>query len=244
MAIYRFKIVWEENEEVERIILIKSNQTFEDFFHAITDAFELTNKDVSASFFTSDDYWDKHVEITLKKEDIQGDEKLMTHTKVASFVEQPRQRFVFMYDAQLQLTFLIELIKIEPDKNAKTNDTFPQLIFSKNKIPKRRKTLQTKTIDNSSIIPTNTINDDEIDKMIYNNLMNMNLSEEDILSGKLDDLWQDKNASHKSDHLITEQTEDEEDEETDSIFDENDDIFDNDDMNEEGYYGMNDEYEN
>ena len=66
MAIYKFKVVWEENEEVERYILIKSNQTFEEFFNILVEAFELPNKNVTSSFFTSDDYWDKHTEITLR----------------------------------------------------------------------------------------------------------------------------------------------------------------------------------
>jgi len=51
MAIYKFKVVWEENEEVERYILIKSNQTFEDFFNILVEAFELPNKNVTSSFF-------------------------------------------------------------------------------------------------------------------------------------------------------------------------------------------------
>lgn len=240
MAIYRFKIVWEENEEVERIILIKSNQTFEDFFHAITDAFELTNKDVSASFFTSDDYWDKHVEITLKKEDIQGDEKWMQSTKIAALIEQPRQRFVFVYDAQLQLTFLIELIKIEKEDSKNSSENYPKLVSSKNKIPNRRKKLQTtRASDNSLIAPnSNVLTDDEIDQMIYNNLLNANLSEEDILSGKLDKFFAGDNFPQSADF-----PEDSE-EEIEDIFDEENDILGKDDFNENGYYDMNDEYEN
>ncbi|GIV27903.1 MAG: hypothetical protein KatS3mg027_1717 [Bacteroidia bacterium] len=241
MAIYKFKIVWDENEEVERVILIKSNQTFEDFFHAITDAFELTNKDVSASFFSSDDYWDKHIEITLKKEDIQGDEKLMRQTKIASLIEQPRQRFVFVYDAQLQLTFLIELIKIEKEDVLSSSENFPKVVSSKNKIPNRRKKIQTTRASDASLAATNTnsLSDDDIDQMIYQNLLNNNISEDDILSGKLDKLFAGTDSSKPADIL-----DDSDEEDVEDIFDEEDDIYDDDEFNQDGYYDMNDEYEN
>lgn len=231
--LYRFKIYWEENADVERIILIKSNQTFKDFFNILTESFELNNKDISASFFTSDDYWDKHIEITLKAEDIQGDEKLMDKTAIASLIEQPKQKFVFVYDNQLQLTFHIELIRIE--KENLNSDSLPKVISSKNKIPKSRKTVRkNKTGLSADVSDTAApVSDEELDKLIYTRLMNKSISEEDILNGNLDALF--GNTNKLADNNLNDDADNEEPEE---FFDEEDDVFDDDDFNNDGYFDI------
>lgn len=241
MAIYKFRALWEEKEDVECTVLIKSNQTFEDFFYVLTDAFELPKKDVSASFLTSDDYWNQHTEITLKKEDIQGNEKLMRKTKIATLVEQPRQRFILIYDAELQLTFHIELIKIEPNNYANANDTFPKIISKQGKIPLQRRTTK------KTNVPINTpsiqsISDDDIDEMIYHTLMTKNITEEEILnSDKLSELFMDLKKNNPSDHTDDET---EEDKAFEEYFDTENNAFDQEDLEDEGYLDINDEFEN
>ena len=64
MAIYRFKVSFEDYDEVNRIIEIKSTQTFLDFHHCIQESIKFDNKH-AASFFVSDDFWRKNDEITL-----------------------------------------------------------------------------------------------------------------------------------------------------------------------------------
>lgn len=234
MAIYKFSITWEDNPEVERTILIKSNQTFLEFYNLITQSFELTIPQASASFFTSDDYWDKHAEITLKSEDIQSDEKLMSATKIASFVEHTRQRFIFVYDAQLLLTFYIELIKILPDDH---NECYPKIILSKGNIPKRRKKLpnNTSSIRRNNIENTTHLSDEEIDQMIYNSMLNTNISEEDILNGKIEDMLQSipNKKQYDADSLDDEDIE--MDDEYEEFFDEDDEVIDDEEWNNNGY---------
>lgn len=149
MAVYRFKISWEENEDVFRDIEIKSSQTFEDFHNIIQQALNFDGKH-SASFFVSDDYWRKNQEITLRKEDLPLDEdeirkkvepkKLMADTKIAKYIEQPHQRFVYVFDPSAQWTFLVEMIKIGQE-NPKT--TYPVIVRSEGKAPKQYKQLKT-----------------------------------------------------------------------------------------------------
>jgi hypothetical protein len=129
MAVYRFRVSLEENEDIFRDIDIKSVQTFEQFHGAIQEAYKFDNKH-SASFFVSDDYWRKNQEITLKKEDLPLDEeeirkkvepkKLMAETKIAKFIEQPHQRFIYVFDMHVQWSFLIEMLKIA-EENPKLN---------------------------------------------------------------------------------------------------------------------------
>lgn len=145
MAVYRFKIFLEDNEDVFRDIDIKAAQTFEQFHTIIQEAFKFDAKH-AAAFFVSDDYWRKGQEITLRKEDLPLEEeeirknvdpkKLMAETKIARFIEQPHQRFVYVFDPVVQWTFLLEMIKIVED-NPKLN--YPAIVKTYGTAPKQYK---------------------------------------------------------------------------------------------------------
>ena len=147
MAVYRFRVCMEENEDVYRDIDIKAAQTFEDFHRVIQESFKFDAKH-SASFFVSDDYWRKNQEITLKKEDLPLDEeeirkkiapkKLMAEVKIAKYIEQPHQRFVYIFDPAVQWCFLIEMLKIA-DESPKIS--YPSCIRSAGTAPKQYKTI-------------------------------------------------------------------------------------------------------
>lgn len=145
MAVYRFKVCLEDNEDVFRDIDIKAAQNFEQFHTIIQEAFKFDAKH-AASFFVSDDYWRKGQEITLRKEDLPLDEdeirkkvdpkKLMADIKIARYIEQPHQRFVYVFDPVVQWSFLIEMIKIA-DENAKLN--YPAIVKTYGTAPKQYK---------------------------------------------------------------------------------------------------------
>jgi hypothetical protein len=145
MAIYRFKVQLEDNDDVFRDIEIKASQSFEDFHKAIQEAFKFDAKH-AASFFVSDDYWRKGQEITLRKEDLPLDEdeikhnvdpkKLMKEAKIASFIEAPHQRFVYVFDPNAQWTFLIEMSRIA-EESRRTD--YPALVKSVGAAPRQYK---------------------------------------------------------------------------------------------------------
>jgi hypothetical protein len=145
MAIYRFRVALEDNEDIYRDIDIRSAQTFEQFHEAIQEAFKFDNKH-SASFFVSDDYWRKNQEVTLRKEDLPLDEeeirkkvdpkKLMSEVKIAKFIEQPHQRFIYVFDTNAQWSFLIEMLKIA-DENPKLK--YPAITRTVGNAPKQYK---------------------------------------------------------------------------------------------------------
>jgi hypothetical protein len=148
MAAFKFKVCLEDNEDVFRDIEIKSIQNFEEFHNTIQEAFKFDNKH-AASFFVSDDYWRKGQEITLRKEDLPLDEeevrkkvspkKLMSEVKIAKYIEQPHQRFLYVFDVSAQWTFLVEMIKIVAD-NAKL--TYPAIVKSVGTAPKQYKQIK------------------------------------------------------------------------------------------------------
>lgn len=145
MAAYRFKVSLEDNEDIFRDIEIKASQSFEHLHTVIQEAFKFDAKH-AASFFVSDDYWRKGQEITLRKEDLPLDEdelrknvdpkKLMAEVKIAKYIEQPHQRFVYVFDPVVQWSFLIEMIKIV-DENPKV--AYPSIIKSVGNAPKQYK---------------------------------------------------------------------------------------------------------
>lgn len=135
MAIYRFRVVFEDNEEISRDIEIKSNQTFQDFHYAILESVKFDKKH-AASFFVSDDYWRKNQEVTLLEEDKEADTKMMKDTKIAACVETPYQRFIYIYDKTAQWTFMVELIKIDTE-NPKVQ--YPVCTKSAGQAPKQYK---------------------------------------------------------------------------------------------------------
>jgi len=139
MAIYKFRVTYEDHDDVYRDIEIKSSQTFEDFHNAIQNAIRFDSLH-SASFYMSDDYWRKGQEITLRKEDIDEvkPKKLMNKSKLASFIEDPRQKMVYVFDFKAQWTFLVELIKINLEE---PKGDFPKCVKSSGQAPKQYKKL-------------------------------------------------------------------------------------------------------
>ncbi|MDF2452667.1 MAG: plasmid pRiA4b family protein [Bacteroidota bacterium] len=145
MAVYKFKLFIEDSEDIYREIEILSGQTFEDFHVAIQEAYKFDKKH-AASFFVSDDYWRKDQEITLREEDLPLEEeeirknvspkKLMSKTKIAKYIDSPRQRFMYVFDPAVKWAFCIELMKILPD-NPKGN--YPACVKSIGTAPKQYK---------------------------------------------------------------------------------------------------------
>ncbi|MEO6902970.1 MAG: hypothetical protein ABI315_07435 [Bacteroidia bacterium] len=146
MAIYRFKVIFEDNEEIFREIEIKSTQHFEDFHNAIIQSIGFDNLH-NASFYISDDYWRKGEEIKLRqtdevniknkaKED-QTQKKLMKACKMASLIDDPHQKFVYVYDPKSSWTLLIELLKIVSE-DPKAN--YPKVAKIMGEFPKQYKT--------------------------------------------------------------------------------------------------------
>lgn len=132
MAVYRFKITFEENEDIYREIEIKSTQTFEDFHNVILQSIGFDNIH-DASFFISDDYWRKGEEIRFKKAE---GLRQMSKCKIALLIDDPHQKFVYIYDPKNHWTFLVELMKIVAD-DAKAS--YPKIAKTAGEAPKQYK---------------------------------------------------------------------------------------------------------
>jgi hypothetical protein len=135
MAIYRFKISFEDFDEIVREIDIKTTQTFEDLHRAIHRSTGY-NADKSSSFYVSTDNWIKGDEITIlpTQRKIDNGVILMENAKLSSFIEDPHQKFYYTYDFDRPFDFHVELVKIilENDPNIE----YPFLVKSIGEAPK------------------------------------------------------------------------------------------------------------
>ena len=122
MAILKFRIYWEEDDSIYRDIAIKHTQSFMDLHVAILKCYEFDNKH-KATFFRSNDKWQRGKEITLEKYDkkYQAEPLLMGDTKIASEIKDPNQKFIYVYDFNKNWTFQVELIHVNKDDSSKNS---------------------------------------------------------------------------------------------------------------------------
>lgn len=139
MAVYRFRVSFEEDDEVVRIIEIRSNQTVEDFHAAILQSIGFDTRH-NAMLYISDDYWKKHDKYLLLPEKGMGDGPLFGTTRLSTIINDPHQKLLYIYDLTEQWTFLVELIGISMQEDSKK--TYPFLARQEGKAPKQYKVVK------------------------------------------------------------------------------------------------------
>jgi hypothetical protein len=122
MAILKFRIYFEEDDAVYRDVVIKHTQTFEDLHYAILKSYEFDNKH-QATFYRSNDNWQRGREITFAKYDkpYKAPPLLMGETTIGSEIRDTNQKFVYQYDFVKNWTFLVELINVSKEENSRTS---------------------------------------------------------------------------------------------------------------------------
>jgi hypothetical protein len=120
MAILKFRAYYEDDDSIYRDIVIKHTQTFADLHSAILKAYEFDNKH-QATFYRSNDNWQRGREISLEKYDKQykAEPLMMTETTIGSEIKDPNQKFIYTYDFAKGWTFLIELINVSKEESSK-----------------------------------------------------------------------------------------------------------------------------
>jgi hypothetical protein len=127
MAILKFRVYLEEDESVYRDVVIRHTQTFFDLHEAILKAYEFDNKH-QATFFRSNDHWQRGREISLEKYDqeYKAPPLIMIETTIGSEIRNPNQRFIYLYDFNKNWNFLLELINVSKEENPKLS--YPSMV--------------------------------------------------------------------------------------------------------------------
>ena len=120
MAILKFRAYFEEDDSVYRDVAIRHTQSFFDLHEAILKAFEFDTKH-DATFYRSNDKWQRGREISLKiyEKAYKAPPLLMQETTIGSEIRDTNQKFVYLYDFAKNWTFLVELINVTKEENAK-----------------------------------------------------------------------------------------------------------------------------
>ena len=124
MAILKFRVYFEEDESVYRDIVIRHKQSFQELHEAILKSYDFDNKH-KATFFRSNDHWQRGREISLEKYDkeYKAPPLIMSETSIGSEIRDPNQKFVYLYDFNKNWSFLVELINVSKEENPKL--TYP-----------------------------------------------------------------------------------------------------------------------
>ena len=136
MALYRFRITFEDYDDISREIDVKSNQTFEDLHRAIHQSTGYS-PEYSSSFYISNDQWIKGEEITYmpSQKRIDRGVALMDKVKLLSYIDDPHQKFYYTFNFDRPFDFHVELMKIILDETPGT--TYPAVIKSVGEAPKQ-----------------------------------------------------------------------------------------------------------
>jgi hypothetical protein len=127
MAILKFRIYLEEDDSVYRDVVIRHTQSFFDLHEVILKSFEFDSKH-HATFYRSNDHWQRGREISLEKYDksYKAPPLLMKETTIGSEIKDPNQKFIYVYDFAKNWTFQVELINVSKEENPKV--AYPSMI--------------------------------------------------------------------------------------------------------------------
>ncbi|MCE3294427.1 MAG: hypothetical protein K0R65_141 [Crocinitomicaceae bacterium] len=116
MGALKFRVLLDTDQEAEifRDILVDENDNFESLYQAIINSFRFQG-DQMASFYMSNDEWDKGHEISLMDmnygdESIDEKASVMSSAILRDFMEADDQKIILVYDFMRMWIFLIELI--------------------------------------------------------------------------------------------------------------------------------------
>jgi hypothetical protein len=118
MASLKFRVLLDttDQSEVFRDILIDENADFERFYHAILESYQFSG-DQMASFYMSNDNWDKGHEISIFDMSMGEDPdqimpSVMKTSILTQYIQEEDQKIILVHDFIRMWIFLIELIEI------------------------------------------------------------------------------------------------------------------------------------
>ncbi|SEN89521.1 pRiA4b ORF-3-like protein [bacterium A37T11] len=113
MAVYRFRVTFEDFDEVFREIDVLSKHTFLDLHYIIQQSTGY-KPDRASSFYVSNDHWIKGTELAFLPSAPKIDKGviLMENAKLATYIDDPHQKFYYTYNFDNPFDFHVQLIKI------------------------------------------------------------------------------------------------------------------------------------
>lgn len=181
--IFRFLVLSDEIEDFRREIKIDANDTFLDLYQAILDCTGFSDKEM-ASFYICDEGWRKELEITLIEMDTYSDEDSYTMEECVlnDFLEDEKQKLMYVFDYINERALYIELAEIITGKNLDK----PSCTMSSGNAPQQIKCIDDIQSDvttsdlGESFFGDESYNMDEIDREGFEGLDDLPDIQEDI----------------------------------------------------------------
>lgn len=120
MSIFKLRVICDIEEDVFRDIEIETDDSFLSLHEAILSAFDFEEGEM-ASFYMSNDHWERGEEITLTDMDMfEGESKAtiksMKEVALKDMLHEPAQKVVYVYDFLRMWCFYIELVEVKKPK--------------------------------------------------------------------------------------------------------------------------------
>jgi len=176
MAIYRFRISFEDYDDIVREIDLLPKQTFLDL-HKALHATTGYNPEVPSSFYVSNDHWKKGDEIAYLPDERKKERgvALMEDAKLSKFIDDPHQKFYYVYNVHHPFDFHVQLIKILKEEAGKD---YPAVFKHVGQAPK---------LPGSTVVPTDSATKKEGDDYDFLQETEYGINEEedfDMLDGE------------------------------------------------------------
>ncbi len=130
MSLFKFRVWMEDDDTVFRDIEVLPTNSMLEFHKAILTAFGFDHKH-EASFFKSNDNWQKGKEISLNKKE---GALLLDKVALVQLIDDPHQKFLYLYDYQKEWSFCCEILSIGTEK---PENKYPRLARKEGEAPKQ-----------------------------------------------------------------------------------------------------------
>ncbi|NDW09902.1 plasmid pRiA4b ORF-3 family protein [Dysgonomonas sp. 520] len=116
--VFRFLLLSDEVDDFRREIQIDADGSFLDLHKAITQSVGYKDGEMT-SFFICNDDWEKEREITLFEMDTTSEEDsfVMDGSRLGDFLEDEKQKLMYVFDYMTERAFFMELREIITGKN-------------------------------------------------------------------------------------------------------------------------------
>ncbi len=165
MTIYKFRVMYEDDDSIFRDLEIKPSQTISDLESVIISSYNLPATG-GGHFFLSNDSWHRLKQITIaaqpeKKEKGKGNASPIP--MLVALIDDPHQKFIYEYRGNQEFVFLVELLSLTGAE--KSTVIYPVCTRQQGPSPFKKEELvahYTKVADEGNV-EEHRIDDDEVD---------------------------------------------------------------------------------
>lgn len=128
MRVFHIRILLDSSEDIFRDIEIEESASFFELHESLIEAFGFSGLEM-ASFYKSNEYWDKGEEIVLMdtmKDPDQPSVRAMSEIPLHEMFRAPEDKMLYLYDFMRMWIFYVELIEIV---DRKPDVTYPQVVL-------------------------------------------------------------------------------------------------------------------